>query len=71
MSYSFHFSLLNGMHVNLNELERVNFHFESDIQSVEDVVIVKVPTNFFNCSCSWPRLAGHFPLMSPSTDEAF
>ena len=35
------------------------------------VVIGKAPTTFFNCRTFWPRLTGHFPLLSPGTDEAF
>ena len=35
------------------------------------VVIGKAPTNFFNCSSSWPSLAGLFPLLSPGIYEAF
>ena len=35
------------------------------------VVIGKAPAHFFNCSSRWPRLVGHFLLLSPGTDEAF
>ena len=35
------------------------------------VVIGKLPTTFFNCPSSWPRMTGHFPLVSLVTEEAF